>query len=433
MFFVLFLGWAAFAPMDAAAYAPGQLQVSGQRQSVQHRDGGIVSAIHVREGQKVRAGDVLIELSGSDVRAEESTLAAQMINLLVQQARLEAEQQGLSQVAWPTTFGEVNAAPDQVAQAIAVQSAEFRARRSLLSAQQQVLIEQAQELVQTAGGYRAQMASSTEQERLITEELDSLRPVAEKGFVSKSRIRALERAKADLAGQGGQYRASVAEARLAGDGNRLREIEADKAYRESATTDLKEVTASIDELAPKYRAARDQLDRLKIRAPVSGAVVGLDVFTVGGVIAAGQKLMDVVPDKAELVVAARVSPTDIDDIAVGDNAELRFNGLHDPQPADPQRPHHPAVGRRDDRREDRSELLYRGAPDWPGRDAKAQGRARPAFRAPVRSPGRSDHPDPQADRAAICVRTLVQCLEQERRRALIGVDRVRNGLNGRRR
>ena len=329
LFFVLFVGWAAFAPMDAAAYAPGQLQVFGQRQSVQHRDGGIVAAIHVREGQKVRAGDVLIELSGGEVRAEESALAAQMINLLVQKARLEAEQQGLTQVSWPASFGEVNAPADQVAQAIAVQGGEFRARRSLLLAQQRVLSEQAQESAETAGGFRAQMASSVEQERLITEELNSLKPVADKGFVSKSRIRQLERAQADLAGQGGQYRASVAEARLAAGGNHLRQIEADKAYRESATTDLKEVTASIDELAPKYRAARDQLERLKIRAPVSGSVVGLNVFTVGGVIAAGEKLMDVVPDRAELVVAARIATTDIDDVTIGQTAELRFNGMRD--------------------------------------------------------------------------------------------------------
>lgn len=328
-FFVLFLGWAAFTPMDAAAYAPGQLQVSGQRQSVQHRDGGIVAAIHVREGQKVRAGDVLIELSGGEVRAQESAFAAQMINLFVQRARLETEQQGLTQVIWPTSFGEVNASPDQVAQAIAVQDGEFRARRSLLMAQQLVLSKQAQESAQTAGGYRAQMASSVEQERLITEELNSLKPVAEKGFVSKSRIRALERARADLAGQGGQYRASVAEAHLAADGNRLRQIEADKAYRERATTDLKEIAAVIDELAPKYRAARDQLERLKIRAPVSGSVVGLNVFTVGGVISAGEKLMDVVPDRANLVVAARIAPEDIDDVAVGLTAELHITGMRD--------------------------------------------------------------------------------------------------------
>jgi HlyD family secretion protein len=328
-FFVIFLGWAAFAPLDAAAFANGQLQVSGQRQSVQHREGGIVSAIRVKEGQKVRAGEVLIELAGGEVRAQENAMASQMVNLLLQRARLEAEQQGASEVNWPTSFGYVNAPADQVAQSKIVQEGEFRARRSLLLAQQNVLTKQSQESAQSAGGYGAQMASSVEQERLITEELDALRTVADKGFVSKSRIRALERAKADLAGQGGQYRANVAEAHLAANANRLREIEADRTYRERATTELKEVSATLDALTPKYREARDQLERLQIRAPVSGTVVGLSIFTVGGVIGAGQRLLDIVPEKAELVVAVRLSPNDIDDVAIGDQAELRFSGMHD--------------------------------------------------------------------------------------------------------
>jgi HlyD family secretion protein len=328
-FFVVFLGWAAFAPLDAAAFANGQLQVSGQRQSVQHREGGIVSAIRVKEGQKVRAGEVLIELDGGEVRAQENAMASQMVNLLLQRARLEAEQQGAPAVVWPMAFGEVNASPDLIAQSLKVQEGEFRARRSLLLAQQNVLTEQAQESAQTAGGYGAQMRSSVEQERLITEELDALRTVADKGFVSKSRIRALERAKADLAGQGGQYRASVAEAHLAANANRLRQIEADRAYRERATTELKEVSATLDALTPKYRAARDQLERLQIRSPATGTVVGLSIFTVGGVIGGGQRLMDIVPEKAELVVAAKLSPNDIDDVAVGDQAELRFSGMHD--------------------------------------------------------------------------------------------------------
>jgi len=328
-FFVVFLGWAAFAPLDAAAFANGQLQVSGQRQSVQHREGGIVSAIRVKEGQKVSAGDVLIELDGGEVRAQDNAMASQMVNLMLQRARLEAEQAGAPVVAWPATFPGVEAPAELITQARRVQESEFAARRSLLLAQQDVLTKQAQESAQSAGGYSAQMKSSVEQERLITEELESLRTVAGKGFVSKSRIRALERAKADLAGQGGQYRASVAEAHIASNANRLRQVEADRAYRERATTELKEVSATLDALTPKYRAAHDQLQRLQIRAPVSGTVVGLSIFTVGGVIGSGQRLMDIVPAKAELVVAARLSPQDIDDVAVGDQAELRFSGMHD--------------------------------------------------------------------------------------------------------
>jgi len=329
LFFVLFLGWAAFAPMDAAAYAPGHLQVSGQRQTVQHREGGIVGGLHVREGQKVRAGDVLMELKGDEVRAEERALASQMLNLQAQRIRLEAEQLGAEAIRWPVAFDGVNASPQEIAAAVELQEQEFGARRKLLAAQSQVLAQQAAEARETAGGYGSQVTSSAEQERLIGEELASLKPVAEKGFVSKSRIRALERARAELAGQRGQARAQAGEAQLSAAGEHLRQIEAEKEYREKASSELKDVVFAIDELAPKYRAAREQARLLDIRAPVSGTVVGLNVFTVGGVIDAGQRLMDVVPDDATLVVAARISPDDIDDVSVGQKAELRFSGMHD--------------------------------------------------------------------------------------------------------
>lgn len=329
LFFVLFVGWAAFAPMDAAAYAPGEVQVSGQRQTVQHRDGGIVAAIHVREGQKVRAGEVLIELKGDEIRGQEGALASQMLNLVAQRTRLEAEQIAAPSISWPASFDGVDATSDQIAAAIALQEEEFRARRTLLAAQGQVLAQQAAQARQTAGGYGSEMTSSADQERLIEEELESLRPVAEKGFVSKSRIRTLERAKAQLAGERGQARAGAGEAQLAAGANRLKQLENDKTYRERATSELGQVVFAIDELAPKYRAAREQVRELDVRAPVAGTVVGLDVFTVGGIVAAGQTLMDIVPDQAKLVVTARISPDDVDDLAVPQQAEVRFTGLRD--------------------------------------------------------------------------------------------------------
>jgi len=329
LFFVVFLGWAAFAPMDAAVYAPGHLEVSGERQSVQHRDGGIVAAIHVREGQKVRAGEVLIEVKGDEVRADEAAMASQMLNLLAQRHRLEAEELGLASVQWPQSFDGIEAPSGQVAAAIAVQAKEFSARRTLLAAQSQELVQQAAEARETAGGYGSQVRSSAEQARLIDEELKALEPVAEKGWVSKSRIRALERSKADIEGQLGQARAAVGQAELSAGGQRLHELEAERTYRERAAGELKDVAFQIDELAPKYRAAREQEQELQIRAPVTGTVVGLNVFTVGGVIGAGQKLMDVVPDHARLVVAARIAPEDVDDIEIGQKAEVRFTGMHD--------------------------------------------------------------------------------------------------------
>lgn len=330
LFFVVFLGWAAFAPLDAAAYAPGQLVVSGQRQSVQHRDGGVVAAINVAEGRRVNKGDLLIELAGAEVRAQERALAAQMINFQAQRARLEAELAGTATISWPAEFNAATGTRRaEIDEAIRVQSHEFRARRAALSAQSQVLGQQSAQAIESASGYRSKMVSSTEQERLIQAEIDALRPVADKGFVSQSRMRALERARADLQGQRGQYQANVAEARASASGGRLRQIEAQQTYRERASAELREVEFALGELLPKYRAARDQLERLRIRAPVSGSVIGLSIFTVGGVIAPGQTLMDIVPAKADLVVAAKVAIDDADDLRIGQQAQVRFLGLHE--------------------------------------------------------------------------------------------------------
>jgi HlyD family secretion protein len=253
-----------------------------------------------------------------------------MINFQAQRARLEAELSGASTIAWPAEFNTASGARRaEIDEAIRVQTNEFRARRSSLYAQSHVLGQQATQANESATGYRSKMVSSTEQERLIQEEIDALRPVADKGFVSESRMRALERARADLQGQRGQYQANVAEARASASGGRLRQIEAENNYRERASSELREVEFALGELLPKYRAARDQLERLRIRAPVSGTVIGLSIFTVGGVISPGQTLMDIVPEKADLVVAAKVSIGDADDLQVGQQAQVRFLGLHE--------------------------------------------------------------------------------------------------------
>lgn len=329
LFFVVFLGWAAFAPLDSAAYANGQLVVSGQRQSVQHRDGGVVAKINVVEGQRVKKGDTLLELAGAEVRAQERALAAQLVNSQAQRARLEAELSG-GAIIWPAEFSKATGSQlAAIPEAIRVQSNEYQARRSALAAQSQVLGQQSAQAGESAAGYRSKMVSSAEQERLIQAEIDALRPVADKGFVSQSRMRALERAKADLQGQRGQYQANVAEARSAASGGRLRQIEAEKSYRERASAELREVEFALGDLMPKYRAANDQLERLRIRAPESGTVIGLSVFTVGGVISPGQTLMDIVPDRSDLVVGARVSIDDADDLRVGQKAQVRFLGLHE--------------------------------------------------------------------------------------------------------
>ena len=330
LFFVLFLGWAAFARLDAAAYAPGTLIVSGQRQSVQHRDGGVVGAILVRDGQRVTRGQVLVRLAAAEVRAQERALASRAIRLLAQRARLEAEQLGSDRVAAPPEYAAlVDEDRREAATALRLQQTELGARRAVLSAQRGALGQRVAQSGEQGRGLGEQAASAREQLRLIDEQIAALRPVADKGFVSQTRMRELERARAELEGQRGQYAAGVAQTRGAARESQSQALEAERTFRERTASDLRDVEESLGDVLPKWAAARDQLARTEIRSPATGAVVGLSVFTPGGVIAPGQKLMDIVPEKTPMLIQARIAPDDADDIRVGQRTLIKFSGLHE--------------------------------------------------------------------------------------------------------
>ncbi|MCJ7420205.1 HlyD family type I secretion periplasmic adaptor subunit [Sphingomicrobium astaxanthinifaciens] len=330
LFFGLFLGWAAFARLDAAAYATGELVVSGQRKPVQHRDGGVVSALYVTEGQDVRKGDILVRLNAAEVAATERSLTAQEIGLLAQRARLVAEQAGASDLVAPAEFARL--APEDrpiAAAALQLQRAQLRTRASMLASTQAVLGQQAAQAVQEAEGARRQMQAASEQQRLLDEELAALAPVAEKGFVSKNRLRALERARADLVGQGGAYAASAARSSAAVAQGQMQAAQALSAHYDRVAEELRDVEAALRDVQPKARAARERLARTEIRAPVSGTVVGLALAGPSEVIQPGQKLMDVVPRAAPLVIEAQVDPADADDLSVGQDTQVRFSALQD--------------------------------------------------------------------------------------------------------
>ncbi len=329
-FFVLFLGWAALARLDQAAYAQGEVAVSGHRQSVQHKEGGIVSALNVKEGQRVKEGDVLVELSAEDAKAQEEALAAQVYGLMAQRSRLRAEQFGQSSIVWPAEFEKLKGADLATAQtAIRIQQAQFTARYAAVASQKKVLNQKSVELDQQIEGYRRQIEASDEQRRLLGEELDGVKSLAAEGFAPQTRVRSLQRNQAELTGQRGQYLAGIAQAGEQQGETRLQALQVDKQRAEEIASQLRDVEFQLSDAQPKLSAARDALARQQIRAPATGTVVGLSIFTVGGVITPGQKLMDIVPDKASLVVEARLSPSDADDVHVGRDVEVKFPSLHD--------------------------------------------------------------------------------------------------------
>ena len=329
LFFVLFLGWAAFMPLDAGVHANGSIAVAGNRQAVQHRDGGVVTAIHVREGDHVRAGQVLIELSAPELRASERALTSDYVTLLAQRARLMAERTGARNFAPPLEYATLAPEDKPLAdQALQLQRQEMQARAGSIAAQQSVLGERAQQLVQQQGGYVKQRQALIRQQKLIAEELNGLISVAQKGFASMNRVRALQRAQADLEGQEASMTAEYARAGEGIGETRMQGLSVTKSRLEDIETDLKDTQSKLSDVLPKLVAAREQLQHSMVRAPATGQVVGLTVFTVGGVVSAGQKLMDVVPDGRELVIQGQLNPTDADDAYIGQPAQVRFVSVH---------------------------------------------------------------------------------------------------------
>ena len=330
LFFVVLLGLAAFAPLDAGVIGTGQIAVLGNRQAVQHPEGGVVTGLHVREGQRVRQGQLLVELAAPDLKAAERALTSNYLTLLAQRARLVAEMAGRGSFAPPAEFASLPAADRELAaQAIELQRSQINARSGAQSSQQSVINQRARQLAEQREGYLAQQRSFREQQRILEDQLAGLREIEARGFASKTRIRELERAQEELRGR---EAAMAAEAARAAEGigeARMQGITIDRSDLADVATELRDVQTQLSEVLPRLIAAREQVTRATVRAPATGSIVGLSVFTVGGVVAPGQTLMEVVPENKALIIQAQINPNDADDAFEGQIAQVRFSSIED--------------------------------------------------------------------------------------------------------
>ncbi len=329
-FFVVLLGWAALAPLDAGVYAQGAIAVSGNRQSVQHRSGGTVGEILVREGQKVQAGQTLIEMAAPDLRATERALTTEYFSLVAQRSRLMAERMGRGNFTPPVEFLNLPAEDRPIAeQAMMLQRAQLQARSGSLSAQSSVLGQRSRQLSEQQTGYVQQRLSIREQQRITADELSGLRELEQKGFASINRVRAMERALEDLRGREAALTAEIARASEGKGESSMQDLSLRKTSLEEAATELRDTQTRLSDILPKLVSAREQLQNATLKAPTSGQVVGLKVFTIGGIVAAGQTLMEIVPDTRGLVIQAQVNPADADDVFQGQKAQVRFVSVAD--------------------------------------------------------------------------------------------------------
>ena len=322
LFFGGFGGWAMTAPLNGAVVANAVVKVEGNRKSVQHLDGGIVKELRVKEGDRVKAGDVLAVLDDTETRAEYDVLRQQATQLRATQARLEAELAGASEVTFPADL--LSSSEPFVQAALQGQRSEFETGRAAIDGQKESLGKKIAELEEQITGSRSQLAAYRDQRQSVVAEQDSLQGLLKEGLIARSRMLQLERTQAGLEGQIGTTEAAIAAARRSVEElqQQIAQIGADRAAEVSK--DLRDAEAKLLDVTPRLRNAQAALSRMQIRAPYSGEVVGLDVFGVGAVVGRGQKILDIVPDGSALVVEAQVHVEDIGDIHPGMAAEVHF-------------------------------------------------------------------------------------------------------------
>lgn len=326
VFFGIFGVWAAIAPLNTAAIASGEVMVDGRRKTIQHFEGGIVSEILVKDGSVVTAGQVLVRLQQTQAQAMLSLVDGRSIAARSLAARLTAERDGAKTLTFPAVLQAARNEPN-VRAAMDGQRRIFTARRDSLASKIALLRKRDAQVRTEISGLRSQIKAADRQLALIEEELAGIRSLVKRGLVAKPRLLALERRAAEIGGSRGRNVAAVARARQTIGETQLKIEELKTERLNEVVRELRDVESQLHDLGERRSASSDVLSRTEIRAPIAGTVVGLKVATTGGVIAAGEAIMDIVPTNTSLIVEAKVSPQDIDIVRAGLEAQVRFTAL----------------------------------------------------------------------------------------------------------
>ncbi|WP_291323570.1 HlyD family type I secretion periplasmic adaptor subunit [Desulfonatronospira sp.] len=330
LFVALFFGgigvWAATANLEGAVIAQGEVIVETYRQQVQHRDGGIVKQIKVREGYRVERGEVLITLDGEEVRAQRDMYRARMDSLQARQARLMAEIQGKDSIEWPLSLLERAEMPD-TAESMESEKRIFQSRMAAKQSKKSLLQAQIKTQHSLIEGRNRQLKSVQDTISSLRDEIEAKEPLLEGGFIDITQVLELQRNLNSNQARLEELRTQIEQSR-----ERIQELELEiddleKSYAQEAASELGGVRQEIVDLREQLRPAEDAARRLNVTAPKSGVVVNLNVRTEGGVIQGGAPLMEIVPMDARLIVSARVDPGKIDDVRRGQNASVMLSAF----------------------------------------------------------------------------------------------------------
>jgi HlyD family secretion protein len=318
-------GWAATTEIAGAVIAPGFLVVESNVKKVQHPTGGVVGEIRARDGDRVKAGDIVVRLDETITRANLSIVTRGLDEQMARKGRLEAERDGRDVLTFPREVLDRENEP-AVADTLAGERRLFELRRTARIGQQAQLRQRIGQLDEEIGGLNAQLAAKQQEIVLVQRELKGARELWDKNLMPITKLTSLEREATRLEGERGQLTASVAQSKGKISELELQIIQIDRDMASEVGKDLREAESKIGEFVEKKVAAEDQLKRIDIRAPQDGTVHQSTAHTVGGVITAGaEPIMLIVPDTDTLMVEAKVQPQDIDQLQLGQRAVLRFS------------------------------------------------------------------------------------------------------------
>jgi HlyD family secretion protein len=320
-------GWASTAEISGALIAPGSVVVDSNVKKVQHPTGGVVGELLARDGDIVRAGDVVVRLDDTVTKASLAIVTKNLDGLLARAARLQAEQQGLDKIVFPAALRDRSNDPD-AKNIIASEAKLFEVRTTGRTGQKAQLRERITQLNEEIGGLMAQEKAKDQEIVLVEKELAGVRTLYDQHLVQISRLTVLERDAARLNGERAQFIAQRAQAKGKITETELQIIQVDKDLVSDVSKDLRETNDKIGEFVERKVTAEDQLRRTDIRAPQDGMVLQSTVHTVGGVITAGDAIMMIVPQADALSVEAKVNPQDIDKLQIGQKTLLRLSAFN---------------------------------------------------------------------------------------------------------
>ena len=319
--------WATTVEIAGALIAPGTVVVESNIKKVQHPTGGVVGELRVKDGDRVKAADLLVRLDDTITRANLAIVTKTLTELTARKARLSAERDGSGSITFPEELLREVDVPD-VAQVMAAEVKLFDLRRSARAGQKSQLRERINQANEEIVGFGSQKAAKEKEIGFIEHELTGVRDLYQKNLVPITRLSQLEREATRLGGERGQLIAATAQARGKIAELQLQIIQVDQDLSSEVAKEMREIDARIGEFIERKVSALDQLKRTDIRAPQDGTVFQSSVHTIGGVIPAGEPIMMIVPDSDRLTVEAKVNPQDIDKVAPGQSATLRFSAFN---------------------------------------------------------------------------------------------------------